>query len=180
MKRLFVGIPVSEEIKVTLQPVVDQLRQTGADLTMVAMDKPHFTLKFLGDVSEKEISFVLEKLETITVPKFTLSVAGVGVFPSLERINVIWIGTKSKDLIVLMKKITEQLNDIKKEEREEMPHLTLARVKSGRNKELLWEVIKKWENHDFGKMLADKFVLYESTLKPEGPIYNVVKKFKLN
>lgn len=180
MKRLFIGIPVSEDIKEKIRPLISKLKETKADLKFVSLENLHFTLKFLGDVDESRIEEIKEKLSSIDVEKFKILIKKVGVFPALERIKVIWVGAESQKMVSLMKKVDHQLNSIKKNDYpEEIPHLTIARVKSGRNKEKLQTLLKEVENNEFGEMLIDKFVLYESQLTPKGPVYSVVREFGL-
>ncbi len=85
MKRLFVAVPVSEEVKRKIRILLKDLSTTGADLKLVSLSHLHFTLKFLGDVDEKMISQIEEKLAGIAekTKGFEVSVKGVGVFPSL-------------------------------------------------------------------------------------------------
>ncbi|MEK6900940.1 MAG: 2'-5' RNA ligase family protein, partial [Nanoarchaeota archaeon] len=68
-------------------------------------------------------------------------------------------------------------HDIRKEEREDVPHVTLLRVKSGRKQGKLQHLLQKVQKLRFGKMMIDRVVLYESHLLPEGPVYKVVKEF---
>lgn len=178
--RLFVGIPLSADLKEKIKPLYSVLKETGADFNFVSLENLHFTLKFLGEVEESKVGEIERKLKEISARKFAVSLKKVGVFPSWERINVIWIGTESKELLSLMKKVDDKLNYLRKNDFDkEVAHLTLARVKSGRNKEKLQEVLKKVENDEFGRMMADKFVLYKSELKLEGPVYRAVGEFWL-
>jgi 2'-5' RNA ligase len=177
MKRLFVAVPVSEEIKKRVKEIVDKLKETGADLKLVS--DFHFTLKFLGDVSEEKIDEIKEKLSSIKQDKFSIKLQKVGVFPSMERINVVWIRGDSK-LIPLMREVDEKLNYVRENEfKEDIPHLTIARVKTGRNKDKLQKFIKEMDNLEFGEMIVDEFILYESELTPEGPIYKEIERWKL-
>ncbi len=179
MKRLFMAVPVTEEIKEKIKLLFQELAESGADLKLVSVENMHFTLKFLGKVEESKIPEIVEKLSRLHQKPFSLSLRGVGVFPSLERIKVVWVGIESVELIVLMKEINQTLNYIRKEEREEKPHLTIARVKLGKNKEQLQKVVEKYKNTLFGEMVADTIVLFESELRKEGPKYSVMKEFTL-
>ena len=182
MKRLFVAVPVSEEVKDKLRQVVDELSKTGADLKLVSLSHLHFTLKFLGDVDEKQIPEIEKKLAGIVekTKGFEVSVKGVGVFPSLERINVVWMGVENSTLVSLMKTVGKELDFIRKNDHEEeVAHLTIARVKTERNKKELQEFVKKFEKKAFGTMKVDKLILFESELTREGAVYKVVKKFEL-
>lgn len=178
MKRLFVAVPITEEIKGRITPLREELKVSGADLKLVALENLHFTLKFLGDVNESKIPEIVEKLSLLQRKPFSLSLCGVGVFPSLERINVVWIGVESPELESLMQKINLSLNYFRKEEHEETPHLTIARVKSGRNKEKLPSLAEKYKNTLFGEMMIGRIILYESELGKEGPKYTIIQEFE--
>lgn len=182
MKRLFVGIRVPEEVREKIKPVQEKLIKTGANLTLVSLNNFHFTLKFLGNEEESKIPQIEDKLKKIALDtsSFYFSVQGVGVFPGEERISVVWVGAQSKELVSLMKETNQSLNYIRKSEHEEeIPHLTIARVKSGKNKEELRKVVLEFSSTVFGNVLVDKIMLFESVLTPQGPMYTVVKEFLL-
>ena len=80
--------------------------------------------------------------------------------------------------INLQKSVLSTLERIGKAEKAK-PHLTIARVRSGRDKNAIAELIKKHENTDFGAMLVDKIKLKKSTLTPKGPIYEDIAVFEL-
>ena len=179
-KRLFIGVPISENVREKTIPLLNSLSEIAADMNLVAPQNLHFTIKYLGDVDKSKVNEIKEKLNSIEQNKFTISLQNVGVFPSFDRINVIWIGAEGKEFIPLMKKVNEQLDYIRKNDhKEEIPHLTIARVKTGRNKHLLQEWVKQNQDNEFGEMIVDKIVLYKSELRPEGPVYSVVGEFYL-
>ena len=182
MKRLFVGIPISEKVKLNLSQFVKQLTATGADLNLVSIENLHFTVKFLGDVAEDKIAEIKGKLKAAIKdkPKFRVQLKEVGVFPSWQMINVIWIGTDSRELISIIKETNKALEEIRPEELStSVAHLTVARVKSRKNKEKLQEVLQKFKSENFGEMVINKVVLYESKLTKKGPIYTEVETFLL-
>jgi 2'-5' RNA ligase len=57
------------------------------------------------------------------------------------------------------------------------PHLTIARVKSGKNKAHLAEFITKNATYDFGTVNAKCLRLKKSDLTPRGPVYATLKEF---
>jgi 2'-5' RNA ligase len=104
----------------------------------------------------------------------------VGVFPSKELIKVVWIGLSGQEIVHLIQKIEQLLRYLRAEEHQEIvPHLTLARVKSGKNKLQLQEALAQLENSSFGTLPVDKVFLYESRLTPQGPVYNLLQEFDL-
>jgi len=181
IKRLFIGVPVSEDVKGKVKPLLDKLNETGADLSLVQLNNLHFTIKFLGDVDESKVDEIKGKLfELVSAQKsFPISLEKVGVFPSLDMIKVVWIGVRDSELTLLMKKTNQVLNYIRENEHEEVPHLTIARVRSARNKLQLKEFLLKVKDELFGEMIVDKLVLYESVLTAEGPVYKELEVFGL-
>ncbi|HVP92689.1 MAG TPA: hypothetical protein VMS94_02980, partial [Acidobacteriota bacterium] len=57
------------------------------------------------------------------------------------------------------------------------PHLTIARVKSERNKAELERFIDEKSNYEFGIVKAACLRLKRSDLTPRGPIYSTLKEF---
>lgn len=175
--RLFLGIPVSEEVRQKAAEVAIAVRNTNADTVLVK--DFHFTLAFLGNVDDRNIPAIIEKIKTIQQYSFWIKLHGVGVFPDFDNFRVIWIGVKDSALNELMRKINIILSDINANSRDEVPHLTIARVKSEKNKEKLQALLNTVKNKDCGTMIINSFFLYESTLTPQGPIYNVIHQFSL-
>ena len=180
-KRLFVAIDISEEVKQKIQPVLDLLSELNVDLKIVPSENLHITLKFLGEVDKTEIRKIEDKLSLISEKfrNFEINFRQVGGFPSMEKLNVLWVGVENPILIELMKNIDDGLNDVRENEHEEVPHLTIARIKSGRNKEELIDWLNKVRDKSFGPMIVDKIILYESELSSDGPKYEVLDEFLL-
>jgi|SRR3989344_5047800 len=180
--RLFVAIPVSEEIKLKIALVYQELKKTGANFVFVKEDNLHLTIVFLGEVNEDKVTEIVDKINLSVkgLRKFSLNFRGIDVFLSLEEMKVVWIGVESLELKELMKKINISLNYVLNEEKESIPHLTIARNKSGQSNELMKGVIKKFAKEYFGSMKVEKLVLFSSALTAKGPIYTVVKEFSLS
>jgi 2'-5' RNA ligase len=56
------------------------------------------------------------------------------------------------------------------------PHLTLARVKTGRNKAELARCVQDLADYDFGVVKADCLRLKKSVLTPKGPLYSTLRE----
>ena len=164
--RLFIAIEVSEEIKAELKKVVDKLKEVDADVKWVRKEGLHITLKFLGEVDENGMDKIVNILEQISGEKnpFTVSFKGLGAFSDLKRPRVIWVG---------IERGKEELKDIAKEldVREFSPHLTLGRVKSGRNRNELASALTDQNNLTMPELNVTKINLMESILKREGAEY---------
>lgn len=179
LMRCFVAVDVPEELKTRVKELQDQL--SSCDIKLVEPKNLHFTLKFLGEIDQTTISKVkqsLSKIATETKP-ISILLSGVGVFPNLNYIRVIWIGSKSQDFANLHKSVADALQGIGEPEKEAVPHLTVARVRSPRNKETIANIVKRYESEPFGSFNIDQIKLKKSTLMPSGPIYEDLEVFEL-
>jgi RNA 2',3'-cyclic 3'-phosphodiesterase len=57
------------------------------------------------------------------------------------------------------------------------PHLTIARVRSAKNKDRLAEFVTKRTAYEFGEISADCLKLKKSQLSPKGPTYSTLKEY---
>lgn len=180
MARLFIAIDLPQNCKNSALRFIDELNLSG--LKRVAPELLHITLKFLGEVREKDVSAICNALAEIKCSAIEITVKGVGAFPSLKKPRVIWIGTEG-DFTVLPNAIEAALAKLgfEREKREFTAHITVARVKQYQQLDLnkLQEVVKQFENFEFCRFNASKYALKQSTLTPMGPIYQTLREFKL-
>lgn len=186
MKRLFIAVPIPDGIKRKVSKLYPLFKETGADLKFVSLANLHFTLKFLGDVEEEMIEKIEERLANICANSdvFEIFLDKVGVFPSFDRIKVLWVGAENNLFSSLVERMEKKLSYIRKDDFQgnSVLHLTFARVKSvlsAIQKKKILKVLVDVKKMDFGRMMVDKVVLYESKLTAKGPIYAVVKEFRL-
>ncbi len=179
--RLFVGIPLDQNIKDALRPIIRQIHAMRGDFSFVPVENLHITVKFLGNVTEPVLPSLISHLEEAVhhFPPFEVLVQGVGAFPHPERISVLWVAVHSPEMIPLLNVVHASLDHIHSEKREDAPHITLVRVKSGRKQGKLQHLLQTIEAKRFGKMTVNRLVLYESILRPEGPFYRLVQEFPL-
>lgn len=177
--RCFIAVKIPEELKEKILEVQKKLERTGADLKLVEKENLHFTIKFLGEISEKQVEEVKTFLTSLKEKAFEISVAGLGVFPNENYMRTIWLGIKEKLFLELIKKVEDGLSKIRKEQHELNSHLTLARVKTAKNKEKLKTSFTELKNTEIGKMKVKALELMASELTPKGPRYRVLQEFKL-
>jgi 2'-5' RNA ligase len=162
----------------------NEIKNTGADVKLVEPDNIHITLKFLGDTEEELIDSIEEimKKSVEEMDSFEVQLKGSGVFPSQNYIKVMWIGLKNGEKIgEIASEIDEKTSDLgfQREKRGFSAHLTIARVKSAKNKEKLLQIIEKYRDIEFGSFEVDSIKLKKSELTPKGPIYTTLKEVKL-
>lgn len=165
---------------VTLQR---ELAATGADLKLVERQNLHFTLKFLGEISEAQAKDADGRLKALRLTGGEVSVAGVGAFPSPRRPNVVWVGVANEDaerVKAIAEAVIKALEGIgERDSRPFQAHLTLARVRSFRNGGELSSLIETNADRVFGKVRLSSFTLKSSLLTPKGPVYSDVGVYSL-
>ena len=164
----------------------NELKSTGADLKLVSPHIMHFTIRFLGEIDEVEKNQIVTALRG-KVENFELDLKfrGVGAFPDERRISVIWIGIDPSSATVLEKKASEVNQLLKsvptlRNEKEERfsPHITISRVRSGKNKEKLAEFLRQHRGDEFGTTKIQNLRLKLSELTPSGPVYSDLHVFE--
>ncbi|MGB9636025.1 MAG: RNA 2',3'-cyclic phosphodiesterase, partial [Thermoplasmata archaeon] len=172
MIRAFIAVEIhpTEEI-VALN---EKLRKTGCELKLVDLSQIHVTLRFLGNIDENQIEPIAGVIRRCASEKeFLVKLRGMGAFPNLNYINVIWIGISNPDELSRMAScINEKLKEIgfPEEDKPFAPHITLARVKSKKNLGELQKLIKENINMNFGDVKISAVILKKSELTQKGPV----------
>ncbi len=154
-----------------------------SSLKMVAPDKLHITLKFLGDTDVSLNERIIEIMEDIVNDKtpFEIELRGAGAFPSDKYIKVVWVGVDSKGrLEAISERLNSELKSLGfKSEKGFRGHLTLARVKNARDKKKISRFIKANRDTIIMNFEVKNIELMKSTLTPTGPIYEIVRSITL-
>ena len=187
--RSFIAIELPDELKLGLARLEDQLKITGQSwVKWVDPSRIHLTLKFLGSIGIDRISEITETMETAVqgIPPFRLEVKGLGVFPSLKRVQVAWVGISGE--IAKLSRLQQRLESnlarlgFTAESRPFTPHLTLARLRNQASSD---------ERRSFGQLIAatrfeaantikaTAINLMKSRLTGEGAIYSRIGSVRL-
>ncbi len=161
----------------------EDLRSTRADIKLVEEENLHFTVKFLGEIPEGLVVEIDKRINALTLKKVDVSVAGLGAFPDVGRPRVVWAGVDPKDAGALGRTGEEVFHALEgvgqKDERGFHPHITLARVRSPRNLEVLSAKIREHSETVFGRTAITSLKLKSSSLSPSGPTYADVREYAL-
>lgn len=179
MTRCFIAVDIDEKkIMDSISELQKAFVDAGADLKLVETANIHITLRFLGETSKDIVEKVCQEMKGVEFKPFEVELKGVGAFPNLNRINVIWIGiqTGAKELDNISNQLESRLRKIgfRQDDRGFSPHITITRVRSGRNREKLANMISEAKNKDFGIIGVKSIKLKKSVLMPEGPIYSTL------
>lgn len=140
----------------------------------------HLTLKFLGEVGQREVGEVSRLLREVVprVAPFVMEVTGLGCFPSLRRPRVIWVGIEESTgrLSTLQSQLEAGFKRLgfEPEGRRFHPHLTLGRLRRGATPQDLHPLRALLESKSLGRLgeaPADQVCLFRSELRPTGAVY---------
>lgn len=181
--RLFVGIPISDQVRLSLERLLAHLRPAGH----VKWSPPynlHITTKFIGEWPNERLDELKQVLATVKGPgPIEIHVNGLGWFPNPHHPKTFWAAVRAGDLLKRLAQETEEALTgigIAKEDREYTPHLTLARIRDASPLGTLKKAVADLESVDFGSFTANEFHLYLSEPGPAGSIYTSLAHFPLN
>jgi 2'-5' RNA ligase len=184
MIRAFVAVDMNDAVRGEVGRAIEQLKRSGADVKWLRPEALHFTLKFLGDISEDAVPDIINaldrKMENMT--PFDLQIGSAGVFPGWSNPRVIWFGLErgADEMRDLAREVDRALTPlgIEAEKREYRPHLTLGRLRSRRNKQILKDYAEGVRIPS-GKCRVSKAVLFKSELTPSGAFHSPISEMFL-
>ncbi len=157
------------------------LVSTQAHLKIVKPENIHVTVRFLGNISEDMVEKIYEKMRETTWKPFKFHIKGLGAFPHLRYPRVVWAGIRegSDQLRGVFDELEPNLRKLgfAPDTKGFSPHITIARVKSGRNKAELAKQIMELAEYEFGVVEARCLRLKKSTLTPKGPVYSTLREY---
>jgi RNA 2',3'-cyclic 3'-phosphodiesterase len=184
--RAFVAILLTDDVRSALDAHVDRLRPVGGDVSWIARDNLHVTLKFLGQVEPERLDHAVSALALVAtaVARFELAVVGLGAFPSPTRPRVVWAGLQhgADAAAVLARAIDGALAEhgFAREERPFAGHVTLGRVRQPGRDRGLAALLAAGAGHRFGRLTVDRFALMRSDLSPRGARYSIIDAWPLS
>jgi 2'-5' RNA ligase len=183
--RTFISIELSDGARQRAAELQEELRAAGARLRWVRPHNLHFTLRFLGEIPAAQVARAVvatREAVRLSVP-FSIVVAGLGAFPSLDRPQVIWVGTPegSEALEGLAQSVNQALarERFPSDPRRFRPHLTLGRVRDDRQWGDLVRGLHRFRDAVIGRERVEVVTVMESRLTPEGPVYTPREQVRL-
>ena len=136
--RAFVAILLPDTVRAALGVEIERLRAFGRNVSWVAPDNLHVTLKFLGNVEPARLDDAVSALTVAAavVAPFELAIVGLGAFPSPTRPRVLWAGLAdgAGAAAKLARSVDSALagHGFPPEDRPFAGHITLGRVREPR------------------------------------------------
>jgi 2'-5' RNA ligase len=176
MHRLFVAIRPPEPIRDLLIDAMDD----SADFRWQQDEQLHLTLRFIGEVERPVAEDLADALGRIRAQPFELRVTGVGRFEQRNS-GALWAGVEPKaPVAALAAKIERVCLDVglDPERRAFHPHITLARWKGRRTREIAG-FLERNGSLASEPFVVDAFKLFESRLSRHGAHYEEVATYPL-
>lgn len=187
--RSFIAVDLPDALNTALEEASHQLQEalSGSPVRWVPVNNIHLTLKFLGDVSEKNIRVLqtIVQTEAANHKLFEISVGGFGVFPNAARPRVLWVGVEAPDeLMSLQRRIDMETARLgyAPDQREFNPHLTFGRVSrnaSPAQVRKISDILKKHKIGFLGAARIETVTLFRSDLSPDGAVYSKISTASL-
>ena len=176
MHRLFVAIRPPEPIRDLLVDAMDQ----SADFRWQDDEQLHITLRFVGEVERPAADDLADALGLIRAPPLELRIAGVGRFEQRNS-GALWAGVEPKPPLAALAATVEracQSIGLAPERRAFHPHITLARWKGRRTREV-HGFLERRAGLASPPFAVDRFILFESRLSRHGAHYEEVAAYPL-
>ena len=169
MNRLFVALALPEHVRSALT----RLRRGFPGARWVAEENFHLTLRFIGEVDNRAMDDIAERLDRVREPGFDLEIDGFGCFETKGKVRALWARVPaSEELLHLQRKIDTALDSVgvPRETRKFKPHITLARFKDA-PLDRVNHFICESSPFRLDPFPIGSFTLYRSFLNRDGPIY---------
>ncbi|MHB8601281.1 MAG: RNA 2',3'-cyclic phosphodiesterase [Nitrosotalea sp.] len=170
--RAFVAVEIQDD------NILDAIAKIQSEFkikaTPVNKKNMHFTLLFLGEITEEVAANVKKSLSTILFKPIEVRFTHVDAFPNPRSPRVIWIGVddaSSGQLVELASQVEKKLEPLGfKSDKPFKAHLTIFRIKTRADD--ISNIIEKFKKIDLGKYTMTELKFKQSILTPNGPIYS--------
>jgi 2'-5' RNA ligase len=176
MPRLFVAVRPPEPIRDLLIDAMD----TSADFRWQDDEQLHLTLRFVGEVERPVAEDLADGLARIEAPRMDLRIAGTGRFEQRSS-GALWAGVEPKQPVAALASKVErvcQAIGLEPERRAFHPHITLARWKGRRTREV-HGFLERTRGLSLPPFEVASFLLFESHLSRHGAHYEIVAEYPL-
>ena len=177
MHRLFVAIRPPEAIRDLLIDAMDD----SPDFRWQDEDQLHLTLRFIGEVDRPVASDIAGALSRINSPAFELRIAGAGRFEQRNS-GALWADVEPKAPVAALAAKVERAcvqAGLEPEHRAFHPHITLARWKGRRSREVA-DFLDRRRGLASEPFPVTEFILFESRLSRHGAHYEEVANYGLS
>lgn len=185
--RSFLAFELSLGIQGILQDILQEVTHQLRDVRWVPLKNIHLTLIFLGEIQEAHLEPVCQEVQRACerYGPFHMKLTKLGVFGSLQRPRVLWVGMEGdvERMGYLKASLEKGLRPFctKLENRAFKPHLTLGRFREQfRDTEALKALLMAHKSLGDTGQIFDEICLFKSQLSDKGSIYTKLFACKLS
>ena len=177
--RIFTAVALPDSLKDGVWESFRTVRESYTGIKWVERENLHLTLRFFGEVAENKLSAIQEVTEQTarSCEPFSVSLGSAGTFPERGSPRVLWVGLdQGRETFLSLGAAVErsyQEADLGHADKKLKPHLTVARVKQRGVPRRIVDEIRSltFPGEEFR---IPSIRVYESILRPQGPLYRVV------
>ncbi|WP_419161215.1 RNA 2',3'-cyclic phosphodiesterase [Candidatus Palauibacter sp.] len=179
--RLFVAVRLPPRVRESLARATRTLR-TLEGVRPVRVEQLHLTVRFIGEMERSHEASLARELAagTADLTRFALRLHSAGVFPSLRRAKVIWLGVdEASGLAALHRSVEDAVvrAGVAPERRPFRPHMTVGRIRGTPPPVGLAEEITRVRFET--TVQVDRVSLMRSELLPRGARHTEVDSWSL-
>ena len=176
MPRLFTALEIPRNAAMSLS----LLRGGLPGARWIDVENYHITLRFIGDVDNRTADEIVDRLDRIDRPEFSLQLSGIGSFGSKKPHSVYAGVSPNEEMSALQGEIERicQRIGLPPDPRKFTPHVTLARLRSSRVDDVV-HYLSGRGNFYTAPFVVPRFVLLSSRDSVGGGPYLTEEVFPL-
>jgi len=177
--RVFTAVALDDKIKARLVEMQQQLRTTKADVAWVHPENLHLSMVFLGDMPAHTLETLCRLIRETAcgIKPFMMTVDGIGAFGAPHAPRVVWAGVPVSPALGLIHhslSVAFASHGWQIDPCAYRPHITLGRIRSGRERVALAGMIETLGAVSMGAMSVAKLTLFRSVLKSDRAYYTAL------
>ncbi|NLX13454.1 MAG: RNA 2',3'-cyclic phosphodiesterase [Phycisphaerales bacterium] len=183
--RCFVAIELPEEIRKRLLELQSRFGKLDRFVRWVHPDQIHLTVKFLGEVPDRQVSAVCAAAKAAAAASrpFEVEISGTGCFPDHGPVRVLWAGIPElpPPLLTVQQAMEKHCVELgfPRETRAFRPHLTLGRTREGASASMVRTALEREAGFVVGRFDVEALTVFQSVLQPAGATYSILAHARL-
>jgi RNA 2',3'-cyclic 3'-phosphodiesterase len=176
MPRLFTAL----EIPLKARTRLSLMRAPLNGARWVDAENMHITLRFAGDIDGRTADDLTDQLADVSLPPFTVSIAGAGAFGGRDP-RVLWAGVEMSPELDALYRANERAAraaGLEADPRAFKPHVTLARMRGVRQRSVA-QFLGEYGDLRLEPFEVSRFVLLSARPGSGGPPYGIEAEYPL-
>lgn len=168
--RAFISAEIPDEVGERLAEAARMLDFPG--IKFVDKKNMHLTFAFLGDFDGARVDDVKDILDNIALKNFDVEIAGMSYLGNPGAIySRVVIGAEEMKAIAASIRTGLRSRRIAFDNKEFVPHVTVARIKYRIDESALKNALGSFESMSFGRFISGNIIFFRSILGGKEPAY---------